>query len=364
MIGVITLAYKDEHLLQECVYATLNSVGSDQTGDQDCETKLDLHLVIVDNGAYLSRKVKTELRTHSNVTWLTPTENLGFTGGANLGAQYLLDTYDVDTLVFVNSDAVVEKTAISALAEKLYKNPNTGATTGKVVLYDQPNIINSVGNPVHYSMLSWAGEYGQPAHKYKICNHPTSICGAFFAIRADVWKQLEGFNLMLFAYGEDVELSIRIRQLGKTITYVPIAVAKHDYEFSKNAHKMFLLERNRLINVFTVYDRETIKKLLPGLLAIELGIAVQSVRGHWWKEKKNSYMWLYKNRSMIKTRKQHIHNTKHLPDVELAKSLTYEIQLPENTKNFTNASTPVLLNIFLTKIANQTFGNKTVKKVI
>lgn len=51
--------------------------------------------------------------------------------------------------------------------------------------------------------------------------------GAAFAIRREVYKQLGGFDEKIFMYGEDVDLSWRLRSFGWKIRYVPKSVIMH-----------------------------------------------------------------------------------------------------------------------------------------
>ena len=86
---------------------------------------------------------------------LTPGRNLGFAGGCNFAA----DRAAGDVLVFLNSDAVAEAGAVSALCARL-QDPRIGLAGASVRLAGQPDVVNSVGNPVHFLMFSWAGALG------------------------------------------------------------------------------------------------------------------------------------------------------------------------------------------------------------
>ena len=132
-------------------------------------------------------------------------------------------------------------------------------------------LLNSAGNPVHLIGLSWAGGMGTPETRtapYDV----TGASGACLLLATTVWKQLGGFDEEYFAYLEDSELSLRAWRLGLAARCVPTAVARHHYEFSRNAHKMHLLERNRLMLLATVWPRRALILLAPVLAACELGL--------------------------------------------------------------------------------------------
>ena len=54
-------------------------------------------------------------------------------------------------------------------------------------------------------------------------------------------------------YGEDVDLSLRLRLAGWGVGVVPAARVEHDYEFAKGDYKWFHLERNRWWTVLGAY---------------------------------------------------------------------------------------------------------------
>ncbi len=296
--GVVVLAFGEEPLLADCLAAVLASEG------------VAVQLVVVDNG--FSSPDEAALRADPRLTWLTPGRNLGFTGGCNLGAAAL----DTPIVAFVNSDAVVAPGAIATLAAEL-ADDRVGLVSGQVVLLAEPEVINSVGNPVHYSLISWAGGWGDPVGSHPDGVDVASATGALFAVRNRDWQALGGFHEPLFAYGEDVELSLRTWQAGRAVRYVPGAVAAHHYEFSRNPGKFYLLERNRLINLVTLYEARTLRLLLPGLLVIEAGVTAAAIVGGWFPQKLQGWRWLWVNRSTVLRRRALVQRSRCVPDSDI-----------------------------------------------
>src|SRR5207245_1180979 len=118
----------------------------------------------------------------------------------------------------------------------------------------------------------------------------TGASGACLLLAATVWKQLGGFDEEYFAYLEDSELSLRAWRLGLAARCVPTAVARHHYEFSRNAHKMHLLERNRLMLLATVWPRRALLLLAPVLAVCEALLLVYATAAGWGKL--SGYVWL------------------------------------------------------------------------
>ncbi len=147
-----------------------------------------------------------------------------------------------------------------------------GLVGATILLADEPDRVNSWGNPVQILGFSWAGGYGHPVAE--VTGGPVaSVSGAVFAVQRSVYWDLGGMDEAYFAYGEDVDLSLRAHLQNRPVEVVAEARAGHHYEFGRNASKMYLLERNRLITVLTTYQARTLIAVAPLLLApVELDV--------------------------------------------------------------------------------------------
>lgn len=332
-VGVVVVAYGDEPLLSECIHSALAS------------THVTVSVVVVDNG--FQAPDREVLESDPAITWIRPGANVGFTGGCNLGAR----AADSDILVLLNSDAVVRPDALAALVDAL-RDPTVGIATGKVLLYRDRNTVNSVGNPVHYSLLAWAGGWGAPAADFVRTADVASASGCLMGIARRDWEQLGGFHEELFAYGEDVEFSLRMWASGRRVVLAPEAIAFHDYEFSRNPTKMYLLERNRWINLLTIYERTTLLRLLPGIAIVEAGTLLTALRQGWLMQKWSGYRWLWQNREHVATRRRSVQSTRMLPDTELFRHLSTRIQPSEES----GAQVPKVVNDVLSQLGHLGMG--------
>ncbi len=282
-LGVVVLAWGDEPYLAECVAAVRGSTG------------VDVRLVVVDNG---SDDVPPD------VDVLKPGRNTGFAGGCNLGAAAL----DTEYLALVNSDCVVAPDTLAQLVAEAAR-PGVGPVMASIRLPD--GRLNSGGNPVHLIGLSWAGGL----HTTETRTAPydvTGASGACLLVATTVWKQLGGFDEEYFAYLEDSELSLRAWRLGLAARCVPTAVARHHYEFSRNALKMHLLERNRLMLLATVWPRRALLLLAPVLAACELLLLAYGTASGW--RKAAGYAWLWRHRAHLRERRRLVQEERVVPD--------------------------------------------------
>lgn len=301
-VSVVVLAYGSERLLVECIQALLASEG------------VIVEVVLVDNGC--TSDAVERLRGEPCVRVVEPGSNTGFAGGCNLGAKHATG----DVIAFVNSDAVVERDALRALTAVACAD--VGIATGSLRLMDRPTVINSAGNPVHYLGLSWAGGLGEDAHDHAEPRDVTSACGGIMAIRADRWRDLGGFYEAMFAYCEDMELSLRCWQRGWSVRYVPEAVALHDYEFTRNPQKMYLLERNRLLALLTLYERATLALLLIPVLGLEMAVFAVALRQGWGRQKARGWWWLLTHTVAIRQRRAEVQHSRRVGDAAVLPLLT------------------------------------------
>ncbi len=104
--------------------------------------------------------------------------------------------------------------------------------------------------------------------------------------------------------------------------YVPDAVVLHRYEFSRNPLKSYLLERNRLFLVATLYERRTLLLLLPVLLVLEGAIALVALRHGWFSQKARGWWWLWRQRDVVAARRRLVQESRTVSDRDLVGMLT------------------------------------------
>ncbi len=121
-----------------------------------------------------------------------------------------------------------------------------------------------------------------------------------------------------FAYHEDAELSVRCWQQGQAVVFTPDAVVVHHYEFSRNANKLYLLERNRLIFVLTLYQGRTLLLLSPLLVLFEAAVLAMAVTGGWGGRKAAGWAWLVRHRRWVRDHRRRLQSVRTVGDDELA----------------------------------------------
>jgi GT2 family glycosyltransferase len=305
-VSAVLLAFGPEPWLADAVTAVLASAG------------VDIEVIVVDNGC--TSDAVGLVKGLDGVRVITPDVNTGFAGGCDRGAAEATGEY----LAFVNSDAIVAPGALSRLVA-VAAEPGVGLAMGSIRLADSPELMNSAGNPLHYVGLSWAGGFEEPAARYAQRRPVTLASGCCFAVRRDLWDELGGFAPEYFCYCEDTELSLRIWQRGLTVQFIPDAVVRHHYEFSRNKLKLYLLERNRAILLLTTYQRRSLAVLAPMLLVTELLMLATAIFGRWGRAKVSGWRWIWQHRAWIRARRALIQRERSVPDAVIFKQVTARI---------------------------------------
>ena len=294
----VVLAFGDEPWLADCLTALAGE---------------HVDIVVVDNGS-TRPELLADWERRDDVTIVRPGRNLGYAGGCNAGAA----AAGGQTLVFVNSDAVVQPGAIAALRGALLETEDTALVCASIRFADRPELLNTAGNPFHYVGMVWSGFFGEPAAEHAEAVDVATVTGATFAVRREAWEALGGFADDWFAYHEDSELSLRAWQRGWRVRYEPTAVVHHHYDFSRHPHKSYLLERNRLLNVLTLYQARTLLVLAPMLCVFEVLMLALSARQGWLPAKLRGYWWILRHAPRVVRRRRLVQAARVRSDRELA----------------------------------------------
>jgi GT2 family glycosyltransferase len=317
-VTAVIVSFGAQPWLERCVDAVLASTG------------VEVDVVIVDNGD-TSGAIK-RLAGRCRVRVLSPGRNTGFAAGCNAGVA----TASGEIVALVNPDVIVERDALASLAA-VASEPIVGLATSSLRLADAPGLMNSAGNPVHYLGLAWAGGHGEPADQYDKRRTVASASGACCALRRSLWSSLGGFETAYFAYHEDVEMSLRCWQRGLEVVYVPDAVARHHYEFSRNKCKSELLERNRWLTLLTVYSGRTLWLLAPALAGMELTVLAGAAVQGWLPAKLVGYRWLLRNQGLVRRRRAQLQAERIRPDRDFVPVLAARFE-PTNVEGLPGLS--------------------------
>jgi len=179
-------------------------------------------IVVVDN-ASTDGSLATVRTRHPAVRVVENGANVGFAAAATQGAAAARG----DVLVFLNPDARLLPGALATLVEALVATPGAGIAGGGLV--DERGRwepAHARFDPVaHLVFDTTLGRLGARRRRSPVV--VDWVYGTFMAVRADLFRQLGGFDARYFVYGEDMDLCHRAGRLGARTIHVPAARAVH-----------------------------------------------------------------------------------------------------------------------------------------
>lgn len=140
--------------------------------------------------------------------------NLGFSGGNNLAVRFALAHSNPAFFWFLNNDTVVERGALSALVSTHGSNPRCGAVGSKIYLYHDSERLQDLGG----GEIAF-GHSHHPFYRQKDQDFPSGIMngyigGCSFLISRKTLEKVGEWDETYFLYGEDLDLSVRIKKAG------------------------------------------------------------------------------------------------------------------------------------------------------
>ncbi len=216
-----------------------------------------LHVVCVDNGS--SDGTPEAVRDRfPEVELIEAGANLGYAAGNNLGIRRALER-GAGWVMLVNNDATVAADVIGGFERAAREHPRAGMLAGKVYFADRPNTIWFAGQRVA-ELSGYSGRprgYGRSdGARYSRVTVTDRAVGALMAVSRDAIELVGLLEEDLFAYVEDVDWALRIRDAGLEVVFAPGARAWHAVSSSTggeraSTHTLYYGVRNTV----TVLDR-------------------------------------------------------------------------------------------------------------
>jgi N-acetylglucosaminyl-diphospho-decaprenol L-rhamnosyltransferase len=253
-----------------------------------------------------------------------PGGNVGFARGCRLGVE----ATSAPLVLLLNPDCTPAAGCLDGLRAVADERPGWGAWQALVTLPGGER-VNTAGNRVHYLGFGWAGRLDEPVAS--VPNHPHEVgfaSGAAMAVRREAWERAGGFDERYFMYGEDLDLSLRLRLAGHALGVAPAARVAHEYEFAKGDYKWFYLERNRWWTVLSVYPAPLLWLLVPALLVFEVVLLLASWRGGWLRAKLRSQAAVVRDLPRILARRREVQGTRRVGARDFAAGFVASLDSP------------------------------------
>ena len=238
------------------------------------------------------------------VTYQRSEENLGFTGGNNLGMGIAL-AHQAEYVMLLNNDTVVEQNFIQPLVDFAESEPRLGAQCGKIYLFSDKEKFWYAGGTIEVdkAYASHRGISQKDVGQYDTIEDTGFASGCMLFMPRRVIEQIGMLDLEFFVYFEDSDWCLRARSRGYRIIYNPGSRIWHKVSVTNKIDSpqyLYLTMRNKIIFLrrhsapsrwlkhlpyfLFFYSRHLIRMSLKwhslkGTLAVVYGI-VDGVRNH------------------------------------------------------------------------------------
>jgi GT2 family glycosyltransferase len=167
-------------------------------------------------------------------------KNYGFCQGYNKASKIV----DSDYFLFLNNDITILNFDWLSEMIKTIREPLIGAVGSKLLLFENSKILENIGGTIY----KWQGGvrigFGEEdkGQYDKIPVNPFYVSGASLLIAKKLFLEVGGFDSIMFAYSEDLDLCWRLRLLGYKIQSCQRAVLLHRLSASWKNHCTLLTE--------------------------------------------------------------------------------------------------------------------------
>lgn len=222
MISIVIPNLNGEEFLPACLKSLKTAID---------QAKIDAEIILVDNASSdTSPEIFTSFCQKNEIRYqlLSLNKNYGFAGAVNRGVEAAKS----DWVLVCNNDLKIDNKWFVHTSQLFnYSSTKLAAISGTVLNYDGSR-FESQGLKFHYSGKCENISNGQPYTTTSLKNYSTNqlIWGASAALtlyNKKIFNKVGAFDENFFAYEEDVDLSLRLHNLGYTTLYVPRAISYH-----------------------------------------------------------------------------------------------------------------------------------------
>jgi GT2 family glycosyltransferase len=158
-------------------------------------------------------------------------KNYGFAQGYNI----TLEKVEAEYYALINSDVEVKPNWLTPIIELLQLNKMNAACQPKLLSYNSKSLFEYAGGAG-----GWLDSFGYPFARgriFDICEEDNGqynstervfwVTGATMVVRAEVFREMKGFDNYFFAHQEEIDLCWRMQLAGYKLFACPSSVVYH-----------------------------------------------------------------------------------------------------------------------------------------
>lgn len=214
-IAVILVNWKKYNLTSKCIDSLNKS------------NYKNFKIILVDNE--YSEKSSIELKNqHKDIVVFKEKNNLGFAGGNNIGIRYALEN-DYDYIMLLNNDTEVKENFILPLVERIEKDHFLGAVQPLILNFSNKSIIWNAGGKLNkfLGLTSTRLNNNKLNSSIVFDDYTDWISGCCILIKSEILTKVGLLDEKFFNYYEDVDWSLRMKNLGYDLGFVKESIIYH-----------------------------------------------------------------------------------------------------------------------------------------
>ncbi|MFT3932294.1 MAG: glycosyltransferase family 2 protein [Chitinophagaceae bacterium] len=270
MLSIIIVNYNVKYFLEQCLYAV-----------QKATKGIKAEVIVVDNSSS-DESVEYLQKIFPGVTFVANKENLGFAKANNQGFKMVRGQY----VLFLNPDTIIAEDCLAKSVNVLENDSSIGAVgihmldgSGRFL----PESKRGFPSP-RVSFFRLSGLINFFPHSRKIAryymghlpekqnNEVDVLTGAYMMVRKEVFENAGGFDERFFMYGEDIDLSYRIKLAGYKNYYLADCSMIHFKGESTNKDVAYTRLFYKAMRIFVEKHYEKESWLFTKMVQLAIGV--------------------------------------------------------------------------------------------
>ncbi|MCD4708684.1 MAG: glycosyltransferase family 2 protein [Candidatus Sabulitectum sp.] len=235
-VGVLMINYNQWELTRKCVESLLKSEG------------IAVVIGLVDNNS--REPAPSWVENTSEISFYQNSDNYGFIAG-NIKAYEMVILRDVDFVILLNNDTEVAPNALKLLVTNFKNHPDTGLVTPAITYAEDRNVIWHAGGTFIPRRMGVRQLYSTVSELPENAVEVDQVSGCAMMMRPELFKRIGYQNPDLFIYHEDVEQSLKSKEMGFKNYLVPAARVIHHVSITVGGvlspFAVYFTHRNRYI---------------------------------------------------------------------------------------------------------------------
>lgn len=263
-LTIAILNYNSGEYLKKC----LESI-------EGVKDEANISTIVIDNNSTDESLTLAE-QQFKDVEFVKNKENLGFSKGYNPTLKKIRTEF----ILLLNPDCILKKGVIKKILQDF--DETVGAATCKIVLPNgSVDLTAHRGFPTPMASLMYMfgnnSKYHLTSKLSDQVHEVDAIAGAFFMTKKSILEEVGYLDESFFLYGEDIDLSLRIKKNGYKILYDPTVeivhykgissgLKKHSQELSKADIETRMRARDAFYEAMVLFYNKHYKNKYPAFI--------------------------------------------------------------------------------------------------